>query len=244
MLLCLCASARSRIGRAHRGGARGRAGRRGDGRQPDARSSWPSSALGALDRRRRRRLSTPTTRSSSTPPSSASSARPRSSSSWCSAAWAASGARWSARRVVTLLPELLRVVAGLAHDRFRHAAGPHDDLAPVGPDRPPAPRLTPGARRLTASRACCRSSGCQALRRLSRPLADVDLAVEPGSVHAVIGPNGAGKTTLFNVDHRRAAADRRAACASRARTSPAGGRTGSPRAASPAPSSTSASSAR
>ena len=30
-------------------------------------------------------------------------------------------------------------------------------------------------------------------------LVDVDLAVEPGSVHAVIGPNGAGKTTLFNV---------------------------------------------
>ena len=30
-------------------------------------------------------------------------------------------------------------------------------------------------------------------------LTDVDLAVEPGSVHAVIGPNGAGKTTLFNV---------------------------------------------
>jgi len=30
-------------------------------------------------------------------------------------------------------------------------------------------------------------------------LADVDLAVEAGSVHAVIGPNGAGKTTLFNV---------------------------------------------
>jgi branched-chain amino acid transport system ATP-binding protein len=30
-------------------------------------------------------------------------------------------------------------------------------------------------------------------------LTNVDLAVEPGSVHAVIGPNGAGKTTLFNV---------------------------------------------
>ncbi len=27
----------------------------------------------------------------------------------------------------------------------------------------------------------------------------VDLAVAPGSVHAVIGPNGAGKTTLFNL---------------------------------------------
>lgn len=30
-------------------------------------------------------------------------------------------------------------------------------------------------------------------------LKDVDLAVQPGSLHAVIGPNGAGKTTLFNV---------------------------------------------
>ena len=30
-------------------------------------------------------------------------------------------------------------------------------------------------------------------------LADVDLAVEAGAIHAVIGPNGAGKTTLFNV---------------------------------------------
>ena len=30
-------------------------------------------------------------------------------------------------------------------------------------------------------------------------LDDVDLRVEPGSVHAVIGPNGAGKSTLFSV---------------------------------------------
>lgn len=30
-------------------------------------------------------------------------------------------------------------------------------------------------------------------------LKDVDLAVQPGTLHAVIGPNGAGKTTLFNV---------------------------------------------
>jgi len=30
-------------------------------------------------------------------------------------------------------------------------------------------------------------------------VADVDLVVEPGAVHAVIGPNGAGKTTLFNL---------------------------------------------
>ena len=27
----------------------------------------------------------------------------------------------------------------------------------------------------------------------------VDLAVEPGSIHALIGPNGAGKTTMFNL---------------------------------------------
>ena len=30
-------------------------------------------------------------------------------------------------------------------------------------------------------------------------VADVDLVVEPGAIHAVIGPNGAGKTTLFNL---------------------------------------------
>ena len=27
----------------------------------------------------------------------------------------------------------------------------------------------------------------------------VDLAFEPGRVHAIIGPNGAGKTTFFNI---------------------------------------------
>ena len=30
-------------------------------------------------------------------------------------------------------------------------------------------------------------------------VAGVQLAVEPGAIHAVIGPNGAGKTTLFNL---------------------------------------------
>jgi branched-chain amino acid transport system ATP-binding protein len=32
-----------------------------------------------------------------------------------------------------------------------------------------------------------------------RAVSDVDLAVEPGTVHALVGPNGAGKTTLFNL---------------------------------------------
>ncbi len=31
-----------------------------------------------------------------------------------------------------------------------------------------------------------------------RAVDDVDLRVEPGTIHSVIGPNGAGKTTLFN----------------------------------------------
>ena len=30
-------------------------------------------------------------------------------------------------------------------------------------------------------------------------VAEVELVVEPGAIHAVIGPNGAGKTTLFNL---------------------------------------------
>jgi branched-chain amino acid transport system ATP-binding protein len=30
-------------------------------------------------------------------------------------------------------------------------------------------------------------------------VSDVDLAVAPGTVHALVGPNGAGKTTLFNL---------------------------------------------
>jgi branched-chain amino acid transport system ATP-binding protein len=30
-------------------------------------------------------------------------------------------------------------------------------------------------------------------------VSDVDLQVEPGTIHALIGPNGAGKTTLFNL---------------------------------------------
>ena len=32
-----------------------------------------------------------------------------------------------------------------------------------------------------------------------RAVADVDLAIEAGEIHALIGPNGAGKTTLFNL---------------------------------------------
>lgn len=32
-----------------------------------------------------------------------------------------------------------------------------------------------------------------------KALSDVNMAVQPGSIHAVIGPNGSGKTTLINV---------------------------------------------
>ena len=32
-----------------------------------------------------------------------------------------------------------------------------------------------------------------------RAVSEVDLAVMPGTVHALVGPNGAGKTTLFNL---------------------------------------------
>jgi branched-chain amino acid transport system ATP-binding protein len=32
-----------------------------------------------------------------------------------------------------------------------------------------------------------------------RAVDKVDLAVEPGTIHALVGPNGAGKTTLFNL---------------------------------------------
>ena len=52
------------------------------------------------------------------------------------------------------------------------------------------------------------------VERLSRSfggltvLADLDLAVEAGAVHAIIGPNGAGKTTCFNVVTGLLAGDR------------------------------------
>ena len=49
-------------------------------------------------------------------------------------------------------------------------------------------------------------------------LDDVDLTAEPGLVTGLIGPNGAGKTTLFNVITGLLHADRRASCASTART--------------------------
>ena len=39
-------------------------------------------------------------------------------------------------------------------------------------------------------------------------LADVDLQVEEGTVHAIIGPNGAGKSTLLNVCVGRIKPDR------------------------------------
>ena len=41
-----------------------------------------------------------------------------------------------------------------------------------------------------------------------RALADVNLAVEQGSVHAIIGPNGAGKSTLLNCFVGRLAPDK------------------------------------
>ena len=46
------------------------------------------------------------------------------------------------------------------------------------------------------------------------------MRIAAGERRAVLGSNGAGKTTLFNADHRRLPADRSAASASSARTSP------------------------
>ena len=71
---------------------------------------------------------------------------------------------------------------------------------------------------------------------------NVDFTVPRGKVISLIGPNGAGKTTFFNMltgVYKPTAGPGR--CSS-ARTSPASRRTRSPRAASAAPSRTSASS--
>ena len=57
-------------------------------------------------------------------------------------------------------------------------------------------------------------SGLLVVEKLSRSfgglsvLADLDLAVEGGAIHAIIGPNGAGKTTCFNVVTGLLAGDR------------------------------------
>jgi len=43
-------------------------------------------------------------------------------------------------------------------------------------------------------------------------LADISLAVRPGSIHGIVGPNGAGKTTLLNVITGYVRADRGTVC--------------------------------
>ncbi len=63
----------------------------------------------------------------------------------------------------------------------------------------------------------------------------VSFDVMPGRITALIGPNGAGKTTLFSIISGFRGRTR-AASSTMGRTSPVSRRTGSPGAASPAPS--------
>ncbi|MEU8796427.1 branched-chain amino acid ABC transporter ATP-binding protein/permease [Spirillospora sp. NPDC048819] len=68
------------------------------------------------------------------------------------------------------------------------APDPADDTAEVGP-----PRGEPLGVELSGVRKSF--GGVHALR-------GIDLAIEPGKVHAIVGPNGSGKTTLLNVISR------------------------------------------
>ncbi len=73
-----------------------------------------------------------------------------------------------------------------------HTSSGSNDLTDIPLDVWCAPTVTTTSPLLTVSRVLMQFGGLKALNEL-------DMQVQPGSIHALIGPNGSGKSTLMNV---------------------------------------------